>query len=70
MEAQMDALLRLWPCAWRQPFSHGARLADQGARRVAAWWWNGLQHQGRSLRDESEALDRIYEQARARRNLF
>ncbi|MDN0083317.1 hypothetical protein QU487_11220 [Crenobacter sp. SG2305] len=66
----MDALLRLWPCAWRQSFSGSRRFADRGFRRFSAWWWSGLQSQGRSLRDDSEALDRIYEQARARRNLF
>ncbi|MCW3480403.1 hypothetical protein OL229_12705 [Neisseriaceae bacterium JH1-16] len=66
----MDALLRLWPCAWRRPFGGSGRFADWALRRAGAWWWNGLQDQGRQLRDESEALDKLYEQARARRNLF
>jgi len=70
METQMDALLRFWPCAWRQSFGGSRRFADRVLRRAGGWWWSGLQSQGRSLRDDSEALDKLYEQARARRNLF
>jgi hypothetical protein len=55
----MDALLRLWPCAWQRSFADSRRYADRALRRIGGWWWEGIGSQGRRCLDESEALDRI-----------